>query len=265
MITTQPQFSFKTVPLGLLAIVLPLCGLVVKADEAKVDPPKTEKKWESVATIGVTLTRGNSQTFLGSGSVATKRNWTNNEVLFGASAGYGETTSRVNGNEVDTTTDSYVKGYGQYNHLFSPVIYAGLRIAAEHDDVAHLTYRTAISPLAGYYFIKQTNAFLCAEVGPSYIREKFFSEDVHNYIGLRLAERGEYKFKTGAKIWESVEYIPKFEDFQNYLINAEIGVSAPIHKSLNVSLVLQDTYKSVPAAGKEKNDLKLIAGIGFNF
>jgi putative salt-induced outer membrane protein YdiY len=265
---TKYRYRLKTPSVGLLALgalVLAVCGSAARADEVKVDPDKKEKKWESVATVGLTLTRGNSQTFLGSGSIATKRNFPNDEVLFGASAGYGETTTRVNGNEVDTTTDSYVKGYGQYNHLFTPVIYAGLRITGEHDDVAHLTYRTTISPLAGYYFIKQTNTFLCADIGPSYVREKFFGEDVHDYIGLRLGERGEHKFKNGAKVWETVEYIPKLQDFQNYLINAEIGVSAPIQKSFNVSLVLQDTYKSVPAIGKEKNDLKLIAGLGFNF
>ena len=97
------------------------------------------------------------------------------------------------------------------------------------------------------------------------MREKFFGEGVQNYIALRLAERGEYKFASGAKIWESVEWLPKLEDFENYLMNAEIGISAPVTKAINVSLVLQDTYKSVPAKGKLKNDLKLIAGVGYLF
>ena len=43
------------------------------------------------------------------------------------------------------------------------------------------------------------------------------------------------------------------------------GVSAPISKALSVSLVIQDTYKSVPASGKLKNDFKLIAGLSYNF
>jgi hypothetical protein len=140
-----------------------------------------------------------------------------------------------------------------------------LRIAGEHDDTANLTYRFLLSPLAGYYFLKETNRFLVGEIGPSYVREKFFSEDVHNYIALRVAERGEHKFASGAKIWEGVEWLPKIQDFQNYLVNAEAGVSAPINKTLSVSLVLQDSYKSVPAKGKLKNDLKLIAGGSYNF
>jgi hypothetical protein len=230
--------------------------------ELKKDPPK---KWESVATVGVTLTRGNSDNFLATAAIGTKRSWTKDELLLGASAGYGQTTTSVGGEDQDTTTDSYIRGYGQWNHLFSSQFYAGLRVTGDHDDVADLAYRATVSPLAGYYFIKQTNAFLSAEVGPSYVREKFFYEDVHDYLGLRIGERGEYKFKSGAKIWESLEWIPKVQDMNNYLLIAEAGISAPVSKALSVSLIVQDTFKNVPAPGKLKNDFKLIAGLTYNF
>lgn len=253
--------------LGTAILIAAVFARVASADDAKPEDKKEEKKskWESTATAGVTLTRGNSHTFLATAALATKRTWTKDEALLGASAGYGENRTTINGTKVDTTTDSYVRGFGQWNHLFTPRIYAGVRLTGEHDDVASLAYRFVGSPLAGYYLIKETNAFLSAEIGPSYVREKFFHEDVDDYIGLRLGERGEYKFKSGAKIWESLEYIPKVEDFNNYLIVAEAGVSAPISKGLSASLIVQDTYKSVPATGKEKNDFKLIAGLSYNF
>jgi hypothetical protein len=55
-------------------------------------PPAPSKGWDTTMTLGATLTRGNSKTFLGTALINTKRTWTNNEVLFGGSAGYGETT-----------------------------------------------------------------------------------------------------------------------------------------------------------------------------
>jgi putative salt-induced outer membrane protein YdiY len=234
--------------------------------DAKVEAKPEPKKWETIVTAGVTLTRGNSDNFLATIAVGTKRKWTDDELLLGANAGYGDTTqTQSDGKKVDTTTDSYAKAYAQWNHLFSPKVYAGLRVTGDHDDIADLAYRITVSPLAGYYFIKETNTFLAGEIGPSYVNEKYFDQDADDYIGLRLGERGEYKFTGGSKIWESVEYIPKIEDFGNFLINAEIGISAPINKTLSMSLVLQDTYKSVPASGKKKNDLKLIAGLSFTF
>ena len=258
--------------IAVLALVVSVTSVYSVAGADNTTPDKTEvkkeekRKWESTATAGVTLTRGNSKTFLASLALNTKRTFEHDELLFGANAGYGEnSTTDANGTKTDHVTDSYVKAFGQWNHLFSAQTYAGVRVAGEHDDTAALTYRLLISPLAGYYFLKETNQFLVGEIGPSYVREKFFGEDVHNYIALRVAERGEHKFNSGAKIWESVEWLPKVQDFQNYLVNAEAGVSAPINKALSVSLVLQDSYKSVPAKGKLKNDLKLIAGATYNF
>jgi putative salt-induced outer membrane protein YdiY len=237
----------------------------IRADDDTPAPPPAPKKWDSVITLGATLTRGNSHTFLGTLNFNTKRKWTDDELLFGGTAGYGENTASTPSGKVDNITDSYIKGFGQFNHLFTTNFYGGLRIAGDHDDVAHLTYRVTVSPLAGYYFIKQTNQFLAGEIGPSYIKEKFFGETEHNYIGLRIGERGEHKFASGAKLWESVEWLPKVQDFQNYLVNAELGISAPVSKSLSLSLILQDTYKSEPAPGRQKNDVKLIAGLSYNF
>src|SRR5436190_9166447 len=96
-------------------MALAACSCAVFADDAKPDDKKEEpkkSKWESTATAGVTMTRGNSHTFLATAALATKRTWTNNEALLGASAGYGENRTTVNGTKVDTTTDSYVRGYG---------------------------------------------------------------------------------------------------------------------------------------------------------
>jgi hypothetical protein len=249
-------------------VVLVGAATCVRADNTTPTEPKKEekKKWESVATAGVTLSRGNSKNLLATIGINTKRTWEHDELLAGALGGYGEnTTTTALGTTKNNVTDSYIKGFGQWNHLFSQQTYAGLRVSGEHDDVADLGYRLIVSPLAGYYFIKQTNQFLCGEIGPSYVSEKYFYESAQNYIALRIAERGEHKFNSGAKIWEGVEWIPKIEDFQNYLVNAEAGVSAPISKALSLNLVVQDTYKSVPAKGKLKNDLKLIAGASYNF
>ncbi len=229
-----------------------------------VAAPK-KKNWDSTASIGVTLTRGNSHTFGFAGSIATKRSWTNNEALLGANLGYGNTTTTVGGKKVQTTTDSYVKMYGQWNHLFTPRAYAGVRVNFDHDDVAALTYRATISPLAGYYFVKDATNTFAGEFGPSAVREKFFGQRVKDYVGLRLAERADHKFAGGAKVWESAEWVAQMDKMQNYLLNLELGVSAPITKAMSVSLILQDTYKNVPAIGKLKNDLKLIGAMSYIF
>jgi putative salt-induced outer membrane protein YdiY len=55
------------------------------------------------------------------------------------------------------------------------------------------------------------------------------------------------------------------EDFDNFLIVAELGTEATFNSRLSLRVVLQDRYNSEPAAGRKKNDLTLISGITYKF
>src|SRR5438093_10692708 len=143
------------------------------AQEAK--PPEPKKGWETVANVGVTLTRGNSRNFLASAGMNSSRKWPTDEILLGANAGYGETTLRQSGPDTKHTTEQYIKGFSQYNHLFNERIYGGLRVNGVYDKVAGVHYRFTVSPMAGYYLIKKPSTLLSVEVGPSFITEAVVS------------------------------------------------------------------------------------------
>ena len=232
---------------------------VALADEIK---PEEQKGWESVASAGLTLTRGNSENFMATASINSARKWTDDELLLGASGGYGKTTDRKT--DTSTKTDDYIKGFAQWNHLITQRFYAGLKLDAMHDDVADVDYRFMVSPLVGYYFLKQTNTFLSGEVGPSFIYERQGGKE-KGYFAARVGQKYEYKFANGSKVWETFEWLPQVDDVENYLINVEIGVSAPITKKFDVRVTFFDNYDNRPAAGRVPNDLKLVAGVGYKF
>lgn len=256
--------NLNKVPLTVCSMFAVLAAATgAQAADATNAPPKSH--WESVAAASMALTRGNSRSFLATATVDSKHKWTDDEALLGAGAGYGDTTTHnAAGGETTTKTQDYLKGYAQWNHLFTQRLYGGLRIEGLHDDIADINYRFTFSPLSGYYLIKTTNTLLSAEVGPSYIYEQLAGE-TKSYLGLRIGERFEQKFATGAKIWETLEWIPQIDKFDNWIANAEVGVSAPITKALDVRLVAQDTYNNRPADNRLKNDFKLLAGIGYRF
>jgi hypothetical protein len=68
-------------------------------------------------------------------------------------------------------------------------------------------------------------------------------------------------------VWETLEFLPEVDNLDNYIANAELGIEASLNKSdrLLLRTVLQDTYDSIPAPGRLKNDLKLIASIAYKF
>ena len=66
-------------------------------------------------------------------------------------------------------------------------------------------------------------------------------------------------------LWESVEYLPQVDKFDNYVINFQIGVEAALSKSFSLKTYLDDSYNNRPSSGKQKNDAKIVAALGYKF
>jgi len=226
-----------------------------KPEPALAVPVKTP--WESSISAGLTLTRGNSDTLLVSAAAVTEKKGKVNEWGFGADGAYGE-----NSGEKDVDT---IHAFGQVNHLFTDKFYVYLRANALHDGVADLQYRLTIGPGVGYYLLKETNTTLALEAGSAYVIERLGDED-NTYATLRLAERFEHKFFEGkARLWQSVEILPQVDDFNNYIVNAEIGIETALSAKLSLQTFLVDNYNNQPAAGRQKNDIKLVSGLKYKF
>jgi len=223
---------------------------------APLTPPPRQPAWETLASAGLTLTKGNSDTMLANVGVTTAKKWTGNEISLGANMTYGEASGVQNVNNYNA--------FGQYNRLFSERAFGGLKLNAMKDDIANIDYRFTISPLAGYYFLKSATTQLSAEVGPSYVLEDLGGVS-RSYAGLRVGERFEHKFSSAAKLWQTAEFIPQVDRFSQYLFNFELGVDSAITKQVSLRAVLQDNYNSQPARGRKGNDVRLITGIAYKF
>jgi putative salt-induced outer membrane protein YdiY len=253
---------------GLMALGNPL---LTRAADAT---PSTTNRWESSVSAGATLTRGNSETFLGTVTAATGKKWDQNELAFGADLAYGTTEVETKNpgtpppktiSHTDTTADT-IHGFGQYNRLFNERLYGYGRIEGLHDGVADIDYRFTFNVGAGYYFIKNKSTQLSGEVGPGYLVQRL-GGDNQSYATLRLADKFNQALSDRARLWQTAEILPQIDDFNNYIVNFEIGIESDLSASKRLSLrvYLDDTYNNVPAKGREKNDLKLVAAIACKF
>lgn len=218
-------------------------------------PPKYP--WESSITMGLTLTRGNSDTMLFTGKIQTHKKTPENELTLSGDAAYGESSGVEN---LYT-----LHGLIQYNRLFTDRFYGYGRVEGLHDGIANLSYRITVGPGVGYYFLKETNMTFASELGSSFVTQKLGGE-IDNYDTLRAAENFEYKFKKfGARFWENAEILPQINKMQNYLINAEVGIEAALNAHFSLKTFLDDYFNSEPAAGRQKNDIRLVSAVAYNF
>lgn len=243
--------------------------LLIGATVAKTAEPAPEAKkgWETIAAAGLTITKGTHDTLLATAGLNTSRKWEKDEAALGISGGYGEDTDKSFGtNKPTVVNNQFIQGFGQYNRLFTEKFYGGLRLDAAYDGIANLDYRVTLTPLAGYYFIKNAKTTLAVEVGPSAVTEKYSGKDSKTYCGIRFAERFEHKLTDSTKIWESVSYVPQVDRWmENYVVTAEAGIDTAITKKWSLRVVFQDSYVSEPAPGTQNNELRLIAGTAYKF
>ena len=152
----------------LLAIAVALSaahiGTNTSHGQAAAPAPPPAPKWEKSAALGLTLTEGNSDTLLVTGNLLASRKGERNELAFGVDGTYGENN--------DVKNNETLHGFGQYNRLFTDRFYGYARLDGLHDAIADVEYRFTFSPGVGYYFIKNDQTRLSAEIGPGYIYEK---------------------------------------------------------------------------------------------
>jgi putative salt-induced outer membrane protein len=234
------------------------CGVVYAADAPVVEKPPEKPKWEGSVNAGVSLTSGNSDSLLMTLGANAKKKWDRNEFALGAAAGYGEAN--------DVSNNEFANAYAQYNRLFTDRFYGGVRADVTYDGIADLAYRVNLSPLAGYYFIKNDKTTLSLEVGPSLVLEKYFNQSSDTYCGIRFSEKFEHKLTETTKIWEYADYVPQVDRWsEKYVVTVEVGISAAINKKWGLRVVGQYIHDNEPAVGREPDDFRLLAGTEYKF
>lgn len=243
---------------GIRLVVLSVlgCSLTANAGEAAAVEPPPPPRWNSSAAAGLTLTSGNSDTLVATANIGTEKKWDRNEAAFGIDGSYGE--------QDDEKNIEMLHGFGQYNRLFTDRFFGLFRADAMHDAIADVEYRVTLSPGLGYYFIKNKTTFLRGELGPGVVFEKVGGE-TDTYMTIRVAERFEHQLSKTAKIWQSAEWLPDVSDWDNYVINAEIGIEVAINTKWSLRTYIQDTYDNQPAPDRKHNDVKLVAATAYKF
>jgi putative salt-induced outer membrane protein YdiY len=221
-------------------------------------------QWVSSVAAGFTLTSGNSDTLLATGAAATGYKGAKNELAVGIDGAYG--TSKVPPATTNTVNANFIHGFAQYNRIVTDGLYNYARLEGRSDQVADLQYRITLGPGAGYYFIRNTNTDLSVEAGASHLWQQL-AHVYDDYWTLRFAQRFHQVITDRARFRETIEYLPKADDFNNYIVNALVGIEADITKNKKFALqsYVTDTYNSRPAPGKKNADVMWVTGVVYKF
>jgi len=152
--------------------------------------------------------------------------------------------------EYDVLTRMYVYGSGD----------------ATYDGVQRLSIRGI--PKAGVGVIiweekldETTRNFFQGEVGGGWVYEKYFGGHTNDYGTIAFGLLAGYYLPYDSHFDFKFDYLPAINDFSNYLMRGEVGLTIPVVDPISAKFSLINTYDSTPAPGTKANSLFLAFGI----
>ena len=195
---------------------------------------------------------------------------------------------RVNGNfgyyysETGTTRDNKEKSTdrweleGQHDHFWSALFYSYENAKFEQDDIAGLDYRLRLGAGAGLQWLDARNFDTTGkwsfnqEVGAAWIKNSYVDQDPSaddSYATLRYAHHLKYhpKWNPGIEGFHNLEYLPQVDDWENYLMRADVGFSTKIVMNFDLLCKIEWDYNSMPSRDRKSSDIRYIVGLGYKW
>ena len=211
--------------------------------------------WNVSAASGLSLTKGNSDT-LGLGAQFLASYVTpEREFTFSTDYFYGESDSVVNQNRL-------VVG-AAYNRNLSPELYLGLGSSFRYDEISLVDYRVGLGPVLGYRIINGDATKLAVEAGIGYVFEKIDGVK-DDYVAFNAASHFSHTLSSGAKIGQNIAFSSELNDFNNYLLTADLSLEVPFSAHWAFKSTAGVTYDNTPAAGQDDTDVFVLAGLSYS-
>lgn len=225
------------------------------------------KNWETKIGFGYEMNSGNTESESFSGSISTEKNigvWRLDAMAEGS---YKEnTTTNADGKKVDEQTEGKAKIKADLKRLFGNFfIYAGEEVS--HDAISDIKYRSITSLGLGAFIWDEPEFRAPISLGLAYVTEEAPESD--DYLALRFTEETTWQVNDNLKLWQKFEFIPEFTDFNNILINGEIGGETKLTETLSLAIKYVLVYDAEPGMDGdeelEKTDSKFITQINYTF
>ena len=251
--------SNRQVAWGMIVV---MAAVAFGAWSAAAQEAEKPSGWKVSLALGFNMTQGNSETIVGTASLTGDLEAGANLVRLGAEGAYGEAEIEDDAGETDDeVTTRNAKAFGSYKRKFKRA-YGYVDGSVMQDKIAEVDYRGILGGGIGYFLFDGAKVKLGTEGGLSYPWEEVDGVE-DDYPAYRLAERGEWQITKTSKLWESVEYLPKTDDFDNYLLNGEVGAEAALATRLSLRVVYQIRYDNEPAPDQEEQDTILISALSW--
>lgn len=219
---------------------------------------KEKKPWNDIAELSLVDTGGNSDvksTFLNN-----TLKYTHSESIL-SSWKLSILSSETDGKK---TAEKYSTSY-RVDFKITGKIYSIGDLLWLKDQFAGIEQRYRYSVGLGYKILGGPKHKLSTEAGLNYTAEEYLNNTGDDYMGGRLFVSYAYNFTEKNFFSQWIEYLPDFDDSENYIVNAETSLVAALNSALSMKTSYLIAHDAEPVPGNKKTDTKLAVTLVINF
>ena len=247
-------------------------GAALDMSKVKALNPAVET-WHGSVNVAYQSSRGN--TYQNSATVLANVNRRWEKDRFNANFGYYYSETGPTKDSMEKSTDRW-ELEGQHDHFWSALLYSYVNSRFEQDDIAGLDYRFRLGAGAGLQWLDgrvfdTTGKWsFNQEVGAAWVKNSYLDQDPSaddSYATLRYAHHLKYlpKWNSNIEGFHNLEYLPQVDDWENYLMRADVGFSAKIVMNFDLLCKIEWDYNSMPSVGRKSSDIRYIVGLGYKW
>lgn len=117
----------------------------------------------------------------------------------------------------------------------------------------------------GYALVEQTHHRLTTELGGQFVQQRNLDGVSDSFLAGRVAELYRYTVKENTYLEERVEFLPNLETTEDYRVNGEANVVAPLSRHLSLKLGYIVRFDNLPEPGVKKADRFFTSGLQVAF
>lgn len=166
----------------------------------------------------------------------------------------------------DKTSDERIAGV-DYEYRFTKKNAWYLRLELEKDEFENLDLRTTVAAGYGRYFFDDKVKTLRGRVGTLFRSETYSNDENEETVGLDFGLNYTYLIKDFGNWYTNLTWAPSVEDFGNYRLNHESGLSLPVGSKdrWTVKFGIHHDYNSKPADDLKKVDTTYFSRLELKF
>jgi len=241
------------------------------ANVKDIDPQA--ETWHGSLAGAFSAARGNTYENAWSLMANVNRRWEFDRVSGDLGYYYSETGTA--GGERQKSTDRW-EIEAHHDHFWLPKVYSYENLRYDRDKIAQLDARYRLGLGGGYqwldgYVQEATGKWnFNQEVGLDYVNEQYENNDdakKGGFAALRYAHHLNYfpKWNPDVEVFHNCEYLPEVDEWEKYLMKANIGFSTKIILDFSLVAKIEWDYNSKPANDRKKSDVRYIVGLGYKW